>query len=204
MVGFSSRLLPNILKYREHRWNLSTPWKTRLFETHLEEFSYRWTRCFWSIKGRYDHCNHLGSYRNVMEFQVSSRKESRQRDTQVIRVIVARKGFRKQLCFIRCRRQYLQATGYRRHSRFTFVENTISNSPNIQGAEFLWTNRLFCFSSMCKFGSFKNAFATVTVLTRWPLIFGGVLKALKNVLRFFSALTFWRNWFLHVGKHILS
>ena len=39
-VVFSYRLFPNILKYREHQWNLQTIWKTRFFRTHIEEF--RW------------------------------------------------------------------------------------------------------------------------------------------------------------------
>ena len=38
-VVFSSRPFPNILKYRDHQWDLSTIWKTRLFQTHIEEFS---------------------------------------------------------------------------------------------------------------------------------------------------------------------
>ena len=48
------------------------------------------------------------------------------------------------------------------YSRFTFVENTISNSPKAMRVKFLWSDRLFCFSSICKFGSFKNPFATIT------------------------------------------
>ena len=36
-VVFSQRPLPSILKYKEHRWNLPTIWKTRLFETHIEQ-----------------------------------------------------------------------------------------------------------------------------------------------------------------------
>ena len=53
----------------------------------------------------------------------------------------------------------------RRYSRFTFVENTISNSPNVQRAKFLGSDRLFCLSSICKFGSFKNPFAMITSLS---------------------------------------
>ena len=52
--------------------------------------------------------------------------------------------------------------GHRRYSRFTFVENTISKSPKFPRAKFLRSNWLFCFISMCKFGSFKNPFATIT------------------------------------------
>ena len=46
-----------------------------------------------------------------------------------------------------------------------FVENTISNSPEVTRAKFLGSNGLFCFISICKFGSFKNPFAAITSLS---------------------------------------
>ena len=51
------------------------------------------------------------------------------------------------------------------YSRFTFVENTIGNSPKVSRAKFLGTDGLFCFTSICKFGSFKNPFAMITSLS---------------------------------------
>ena len=59
----------------------------------------------------------------------------------------------KQFCFIRCRRQHVWGVEWKRNSRFTFVENTISNSPKIPRVKFLWSDGLFCFSSICKFGT---------------------------------------------------
>ena len=50
------------------------------------------------------------------------------------------------------------------YSRFTFVENTISNSPKVLRAKFLGSNGLFCFISICKFDSFKNPFTMITRL----------------------------------------
>ena len=41
----------------------------------------------------------------------------------------------------------------------------VSNSPKVTRAKFLGSNGLFCFSSICKFGSFKNPFATITSLS---------------------------------------
>ena len=35
----SCRPFPNILKYRDHQWNLPKIWKTRLLQTLIEEFS---------------------------------------------------------------------------------------------------------------------------------------------------------------------
>ena len=77
---------------------------------------------------------------------------------RVIKIRVLRKVFSKQFCFIRCRRQHLRAVEQRRYSRFSFVKNTISNSPEIPRAKFMGSNRLFCFIIICKFGSFKNSF----------------------------------------------
>ena len=48
---------------------------------------------------------------------------------------------------------------------FIFVENTISNSPNLPSAKFLGSNKLVCFISICKFGSFKNSFLMITSLS---------------------------------------
>ena len=46
----------------------------------------------------------------------------------------------------------------------TIVGNTISNSPKVLTVKFLGSDGLFCFSSICKFGSFKNPFAMSTSL----------------------------------------
>ena len=53
----------------------------------------------------------------------------------------------------------------RRYSRFTFVENSISNSPKVPRAKFLGSDTLFRFTRICKFGSFENPFATITSLS---------------------------------------
>ena len=61
--------------------------------------------------------------------------------------------------------QHIRMVEWRRYSGFTFVENTISNSPNVPRAKFLGSNGVFCFSSIYKFGSFKNRFAMITGLS---------------------------------------
>ena len=50
------------------------------------------------------------------------------------RLELLEKFFIEEFPFIRCRRQHLRAVEKRRYSRFTFVENTISNSPNVPRA----------------------------------------------------------------------
>ena len=90
-----------------------------------------------------------------MKFQISSTRETGRKILEWI----FRKVFSKKYCFIRCRRQHLWAVKYRKYSRFTFVENTI-----LLRAKFLGSHGLFCFISICKFGSFKNTFPTITSL----------------------------------------
>ena len=46
-----------------------------------------------------------------------------------------------------------------------FVENTIGNSLNVSRAKFLGSDGRFCFISICKFGNFKNPFATINSLS---------------------------------------
>ena len=83
--------------------------------------------------------NHLLSYRNIMQFQITSRGKTGKRDTQVIKIRVLRNFFSKQFCFIRCRRQHLWSIEQRRYySRFIFFESTISNSPKVPRAKFFW------------------------------------------------------------------
>ena len=36
------------------------------------------------------------------------------------------------------------------------IENNISNSPKVPRAKFLGSDGIFCFTSVCKFGSFKT------------------------------------------------
>ena len=59
----------------------------------------------------------------------------------------------------------------RRYSRFTFVEKTISNSPEVLRTKFLGCDGLFCFIGICKFGSFKDPLPTSTSLTQLYFIF---------------------------------
>ena len=69
-----------------------------------------------------------------------------------------------QFCFIRCRRHH-RAVELRRYTRFTFIENVISNLPKVTRAKFLGSNGFFYFISACKFGSFKSPFAAITSLS---------------------------------------
>ena len=42
-IVFSCKPFPNILKYRDHQWDLPKIWKARLLQTRMEEFSkYVW------------------------------------------------------------------------------------------------------------------------------------------------------------------
>ena len=61
----------------------------------------------------------------------------------------------------------------------TFVENTISNSPKVSRAKFLGSDGLFCVSSTCKFGSFKNPFAMITSLSELYFRFRGFIQLIQ-------------------------
>ena len=52
------------------------------------------------------------------------------------------------------------------YSRFSFAENTISNSPKFPRPKFLGSDCIFCFIGICKSASFKNPFATITSLSK--------------------------------------
>ena len=163
----SCRPFLNILKYRDQRWALPIIWKTRLLQTHIDEFSYMYERSgsqlrattgiksgtdafgksrfvvtFWAILGVTEMCF------AVMQFHISSRRENRWRDTWVDKIRVPRKVFGKQFSFIRCRGQHLQAVEQRRYGRFTFVENTISNSPKAPRAKFPDSFLLLAYASL--------------------------------------------------------
>ena len=49
LTGWQTSLFPNILKYRDHQWQLSTIWKTKVFQTHIEKFSIKLVVC---LKGQ--------------------------------------------------------------------------------------------------------------------------------------------------------
>ena len=133
-----------------------------------------------------------------MQFQVSSRRENRWRDTWVIKICVLGKVFSKQHCFIRYRRQHPRSVEQRRYSRFNFVENTIGNSQKVPRAKFLGSDGLFCFISTCKFGSFKNPFATITSLSELYLRirrFFSLVQTKKVIsMNYDSSTSSWKPW----------
>ena len=133
-----------------------------------------------------------------MQFQVSSRRENRWRDTWVIKICVLGKVFSKQHCFIRCRRQHPRSVEQRRYTRFNFVENTIGNSQKVPRAKFLGSDGLFCFISICKFGSFKNPFATITSLSELYLRirrFFSLVQTKKVIsMNYGSSTRSWKPW----------
>ena len=51
-----------------------------------------------------------------------------------------------------------------------FVENTICNLLKVPRARFLGSDWLFYFSSICKYGSFKDSYAMITSLSEFCFI----------------------------------
>ena len=80
----------------------------------------------------------------------------------------------------------------RRYSRFTLVEITINNSQKVPRAKFLGNDRLIYFNSICKFGNFKNTFATITSLSKLCLRFGTFFSVGTN-----KKMNFYKLWQQH-------
>ena len=81
---------------------------------------------------------------------------------------------------MRCRKQYLHAVKYRKYSRVTFIEDTIIDSPKVLTAKFLGIDRLFCFINICKFGSPKNSFAAIIILSELYFRFKGFIMLIQT------------------------
>ena len=79
-----------------------------------------------------------------------------------------------------------------------FVENTISYLSKVMRAKFLGSNRLFCFNSIFKFGSFKNPFATISSLSelyfwiRRLILFMQTKKMIS--VNYGSSTSTWKPW----------
>ena len=83
------------------------------------------------------------------------------------------------------------------YSRFTFVENTNNNSPKVLRAKCLGSDGLFCFSSIYKFGSFRNPFATITSKSELYFIFKRfffVGTNEKSAMNYGSSTSSWKPW----------
>ena len=107
------------------------------------------------------------------------------------------KVFRKQFYFIRWRRKHLQVVEWRRYSRFTFVENTITNSPEVSRVIFLGNDGFFCFISTCKFDSLKNPFVTITSLSELYFRFRRFVLLVQTKvvsMNYDSSTGRWKSW----------
>ena len=80
-----------------------------------------------------------------MQFQISSRRENRQRNTRVINIKF---------------REKFSANNFTLSDAEdnTFVENTISSSPEVMRAKFLGSNGLFCFTSIMQAWQLQEPF----------------------------------------------
>ena len=143
-------------------------------------------RKFWRIRIGYDLLNHLGNY--MMQFQLSSRKNTGNEMTESLRLEFWEKFFSKQFCFIRSRRLNLMFVRKRRYCRFTFVENTIRKLSNLGKAKFLESHRMFHFISISKFGSFNKLLVTTTSLFELHFRCRRVILLLRNKISDFYEL----------------
>ena len=79
----------------------------------------------------------------------------------------------------------------------TTTPNTIGNSPKVPRAKFLRSDGIFCFVELCKFGSFKNPFATITNLSGFYFKFGRFIVGTNEKLssmNYDSCTNSWKPW----------
>ena len=101
-----------------------------------------------------------------MQFQISSRRENRQRDTRVIKIRVQRKIFSKQFCFIRCRRQHLRAgeTMKVTNSKICVaINNSLKNIILISISRFIFNFLLSILTNLPMFTITQGTFRFVSI-----------------------------------------
>ena len=133
----------------------------------------------------------LCSFRLVLEGKTG--KEIPESEFRVLRKVISKQSY-----FIRCKRQHLRPVEWRRYSIFSFVESTSSNPSKVPRAKFLVSDGLFCFIRICKFGSFKNPFATITGLSELYLRikrFFSLVQTKKVIsMNYGSSTSSWKLW----------
>ena len=84
------------------------------------------------------------------------------------------------------------------YSRFTFVENIISNPTKVPRTQLLGSDGLFCFSSICKFGSFKNPFKAITSLSKFYFRLRSFILPVQTkkliYMNYCSSMSCWKPW----------
>ena len=114
----------------------------------------------------------LCCFRLVLEGKTGTRGK---RDTRVAKIRVLGKVFSILFCFTRCRSQHLCLLN--RGGIADLLRNLLAIRQNSRGP----SDGLLCFSTICKFGSFKHPFASIASLPKlyfWIRRF--VLKYLSN------------------------
>ena len=76
-----------------------------------------------------------GNYVNITQFHISPRVKIGKEIPESSRLEFLEKML--QTVYIGSKRQNLRSVKYKKYSRYTFVENTISNSPKVARAKFL-------------------------------------------------------------------
>ena len=109
------------------------------------------------MKVHYDLFNHLGHYRNILQFQISSRREIRWRDTWVIKVRVFRKVFSKQFFLIRYTGNFSGPLNRGGIVDLPLLRTLLAIPQKSRDPRF-WE------VMECKFASFKNPFPRITSL----------------------------------------
>ena len=110
-----------------------------------------------------------------MQFQISSRRENRQRDTRVIKIRVQRKILSKKFALSDAEDNTSGPLNRGGIADLPLLRTLLAIRQKSREPSF-WEVRDSCFISLCKFGSFKNPFAMITSLSELYL----------RIRRFFS------------------
>ena len=172
-VVFNRTPSPNILKYRDHRWDLSIIWKTRFLQIHIEEFIlYMYknsgSHFFRTTAGKQSGPDVFGKSSLVMTFITSLKV------TEIFcsfKLVLEGKTGKERL--ESSRSEFIEKF-LANDFALSDAEGNISGSLNERGIANLSLlktllairQKLFCFISICKFGSFKDSFATITSLSK--------------------------------------
>ena len=154
----------------------------------------------WWINVCYDLFHHLGSYRNIGQFQISSRRENRQRHTWVIK---SHQEFLEKFSADIFALSDAEDSTYRPLNRaglahLPLLRTLLAICQKVLRAKCLGSDGFFCFINMCKFGSFKNPFAKITSLSELHFRLRRFILLVQTIkvisMNYGSSTSRWKPW----------
>ena len=120
---------------------------------------------FWQIKVHCDRFDHLGSHRNIMQFQIVIEGETGKEIPQSSRLEFLEKFPANNVALSDVEDNTSRLLNRRGMADLPLLR-TLLAIRQVTRAKFLESNGFFSFISICKIGSFKNPFAKITSLSK--------------------------------------